>query len=717
MWLSKKKTNLWALALEPDLSNKTTKIKLLFEPTPSEIKNGTVKKGSAICPHCNYVTPVQSVRKQLKNRNGGTNDAQLLCLVVTDSKKRKYRLPIKEDLDVLKLVENKLMEIKKNSTEKISLVPDEEVNPLPHSVNRLPLYGMNTWGDVYTNRQLLAILTLIKKINSIPIDLIKDIPSEVIRTVLALAIDRCADYWSSLATWAQDFVSHAFGRQALPFITDFAEVSAISDETGSWIGAVEWISNVIKRESCISQTGQAVLSDATDLPLADNSIQLFATDPPYYDSVSYADLSDYFYVWLKRSIRDIYPSLLSFSEAPKQNEIIVEPTFVKGIGKKDNNFYLDRMFSAMKQCKRILTTDGIGILVFAHKSTSGWGAQLESMVNSGLSVTASWPIDTERPGKVSGIGQARLVSSIHLVCRPREENNIGDWRDVLQELPKRIHEWMPRLSDEGVVGADAIFACLGPALEIFSQYSSVEKPNGDIVTLVEYLEQVWAAVAKEGLNMIFSGADTSSFEPDARLTAMWLWTLGSGSADSDGDNQEETYLEDEEDGKKTIVTGGFKLESDAARKIAQGLGANLEQLTSLIEVKGSEARLLPVSERTEYLLGLKGRESEVRQKKVTKKQLTMFEAMEEIESFEHEGVELSGTFKKGKTVLDQVHQSMILFAAGKGDTMKRFLTDEGVGTDERFWKLAQSLSSLYPSGTDEKRWVDGVLARKKGLGF
>src|ERR1700730_3507223 len=137
------------------------------------------------------------------------------------------------------------------------------------------------------------------------------------------------------------------------------------------------------------------------------------------------------------------------------------------------------------------------------------------MVDAGWIITASWPNDTERPGRLRAQGSAALQSSVHLVCRQRESpdgsasaDQIGDWRDVLQELPRRIHEWMPRLAQEGVVGADAIFACLGPALEIFSRYSRVEKAHGEVVTLKEYLEQVWAAVAKEALTMIFTGADT-----------------------------------------------------------------------------------------------------------------------------------------------------------------------------------------------------------------
>ena len=168
------------------------------------------------------------------------------------------------------------------------------------------------------------------------------------------------------------------------------------------------------------------------------------------------------------------------------------------------------------------------------------------------------------------------------------KDEIGDWRDVLQELPRRIHEWMPRLAEEGVVGADAIFACLGPALEIFSRYSRVEKASGETVTLKEYLEQVWAAVAKEALALVFKDADTTGFEEDARLTAMWLWTLNAGNTDAaNGESAEEEEADDEsEGGAKKTKTTGFVLEYDAARKIAQGLGAHLEDLGSLVEVSG-----------------------------------------------------------------------------------------------------------------------------------
>ena len=277
---------------------------------------------------------------------------------------------------------------------------------------------------------------------------------------------------------------------------------------------------------------------------------------------------------------------------------------------------------------------------------------------------------------------------------------------------------MPRLQREGVVGADAIFACLGPALEGFSRYSRVEKPNGEVVELREYLEQVWAAVSREALSMIFTGADTTGFEEDARLTAMWLWTLSPGLAGGNrggAEDYEEDGDESEEKVTKSAKSGGFVLEFDAARKIAQGLGVHLEQLVTLVEVKGETARLLPVAERTKALFGKEGTESPAAQRK-KQAQLSLPGLLEELGQ-EDSGWSLQNAAKPGSTTLDRLHQSMILFAAGRGEALRRFLVDEGVGKDPKFWRLAQSLCALYPSGTDERRWAEGVLARKKGLGL
>ena len=206
--------------------------------------------------------------------------------------------------------------------------------------------------------------------------------------------------------------------------------------------------------------------------------------------------------------------------------------------------------------------DGLGIVFFAHKGTRAWEAQIQAMISAEWIVTASWPIDTEMGARLRAKNSATLASSIQLVCRPREhvdgtvrDDSVGNWREVLVELPRRIHDWMPRLADEGVVGADAIFACLGPALEVFSRYSRVERADGEVVTLKEYLEHVWGAVSREALSMIFADPETAGLEEDARLTAMWLWTIATPSVEPtepDGDCGVSRYSAD--DVSHSVVT-------------------------------------------------------------------------------------------------------------------------------------------------------------------
>jgi hypothetical protein len=515
-------------------------------------------------------------------------------------------------------------------------------------------------------------------------------------------------------------------------VWDFSEVNPFSDSTGNFLGAIEWVSKVCETGLSINlEPGQIAHASATQNPLSTDIAQGFVTDPPYYDAVPYSHLSDFFFVWLRRSLSGCYPDLLKTQVVPKDAEIVVDRPHTLSNSTHDIEYYERELTKAFVEGRRVLRPDGIGTIVFASKTTASWEAILQGVVEAGWTITGSWPIDTEMEARVAAQGQARLASSIHLVCRPREMPdgtilpNVGDWRDILQALPERIHDWLPRLAREGIVGADAIFACLGPALEIFSRYSRVEKASGEVVALKEYLEHVWAAVSHEALSMIFEGADSSGFEEDARLTAMWLWTLMAENGDSQVKNMNgvarDSEVNDDEDdlglGKPSVALGAYILEYDAARKIAQGLGAHLEKLESLVEVKGDKARLRSVRERARVLFGKDDDNLTGKNKaKANATQLNLFSLLENIEPTSGEWSE-PPAFKTGSTALDCVHQAMLLFTYGRSEALKRFLVDQGIGRETRFWRLAQALSALYPSGSDEKRWVDGVLAKKKGLGL
>jgi len=738
LWLAKRHKDSIALRLVPHPKLKTVEFEIIEKAKNSEVPEGTVRRSSALCPVCGYTTPAASMRRQMKERKGGTLAAKMACVVThtPGQQGRRFRLSTQRDREAVRKVQKLLEERKLAHRGMLSLVPDEPVNPLPHSVNRLPLYGMTTWGDLFTSRQALALSTFIGLVKEVG----RKLGSEKDRTLveatkvcLALAVDRVADRCSSLCRYdpspTMSGINNTFARQALPMVWDFGEGDPNSERSGGWEQCLGWLLSVLEREAGnVASVGTAAQASASMHPLPDDSANAFVTDPPYFDMICYADLSDFFYVWLRRALGDSIADQWKLPTTPKADEIIVEPTPVESVGVKDESFYLKRMTIALSEGRRVLRPNGVGVVVFAHKSTSGWESLLQALMDGGWIITGSWPIDTEMANKVAGIGQARLMSSVHLVCRPRENpdgsvgtDEIGDWRDVLGELPRRIHEWMPRLADEGVVGADAIFACLGPALEIFSRYSRVEKASGEAVTLREYLEQVWAAVAKEALTMIFAGADATGFEEDARLTAMWLWTLhpgnGNGKATNDAGEEEEADEEESGAGKKKAVAG-YALEYDAARKIAQGLGAHLEKLAGVVEVKGDTARLLSVSERTGILFGKDQASAPSGGRKKKDKQMKLaFEAELDAAEAESGGWGDKSVSKAGNTGLDRVHQAMILFAAGRSEALRRFLVDDGIGRDQRFWRLAQALSALYPPGTDEKRWVDGVLGRKKGLGL
>jgi adenine-specific DNA methylase len=685
----------------------------------------TVKGGSVSCPApgCNFTTLAKSVKKQLIEKSGGAKDAQLLAVLVEKNGERRFRTPSARDEDAAQRAANA----------DLGELPTTKINPIrPHKNTRglsaVTRIGISRFVDLYTHRQLAAIRGFSDSIKAAIQKCGSEQLSRAALTIIGLSFGRLLHQNCSCSRWRNgaEAVAGAFGKQALQVTWDFAETTPLTTAAGGWDAAIEWALKVIDLNKGMPGQGTAVRAYAQECPLPNDSASVVFTDPPYFAAIPYADLANFFYVWERPFFADLYPELFQSSEIEQEREVIVtEANVGPGGVRKDEHFFRREMTLALTRAREVLAPNGIGVIVFADSRTSSWEALLGAVVDSGWVITASWPLDTEHQNRTQAQGSASLQSSVHLVVRPREDSDgvlnvdhVGDWRDVLAELPRRMHEWMPRLQREGVVGADAIFACLGPALEGFSRYSRVEKPNGEVVQLREYLEQVWAAVSREALSMIFAGADTTGFEEDARLTAMWLWTLSPGIAGGDGAEAEDSEEEGEESDEKVTKNGksaGYVLEYDAARKIAQGLGVHLEQLVTLVEIKGDTARLLPVAERTKALFGKEGTESPAARRKKSA-QLSLPGLLEELEQ-EDSGWTLQNAAKPGSTTLDRLHQAMILFAAGRGEALRRFLVDDGVGKDPKFWRLAQSLCALYPSGTDERRWAEGVLARKKGLGL
>jgi SAM-dependent methyltransferase len=529
------------------------------------------------------------------------------------------------------------------------------------------------------------------------------------------------------AYYGQDHMRTVFQGSGLTLRPDFAEANPLMPKlVGGFDYALEQVAQVLEREGEQGfRPGTVRQSSATAIPLPTGFAPYVVTDPPYYDAVPYASLSVFCYVWLRRMVYDIHPGVCRTPLTPKDEEIIAYYVQATNQQPKDNAFFEREMKEALAECRRVLRPDGLAVVLFAHKGTAGWEAMLNALVRAGWTVTASWPIETERGARMRAKNSAVLASSVFLVCRPRPENaGVGEWRRVLEEMNRKVAQWLPRLEQEGIHGADAIFACIGPALEVYSRYDRVETAGGQVIPLGDlrngngqvvqrgYLSYVWEAVARGALKIIFPEADPAGFEEDARVTAMWLWTLRArANGTVPGEVEEAEMLDEEEEVAATKKPAGYALPYDDARLILQALGAHEERLKrpgGILEVKGNTARLRPVAERRRWLLGETQEEERPRRRRKVQPELfeePVWEAPEE------------PAVAPGQSTLDRLHQAMLLFADGRTGALRRFLVDEGVGKEELFWRLADALSRLYPMNSQEKRWVDGLLARKKVLGL
>jgi len=305
--------------------------------------------------------------------------------------------------------------------------------------------------------------------------------------------------------------SRHFRKESPGHDVGFREIVTIGNLGSNFAAAVDWVAEVIEEWRC-STTGNVQTADSTEHPLPDEGVRVWFTDPPYCDAVPYADLSDFFFVWLKRTLpghpllRDPYD--LTNLLTPKTREAVQDETKKDDSRPKDRAWFEETMARAFAEGRRVFCEDGVGSVVFAHKTTEGWEAFLSGMIRGGWTITGSWPIATERPGRLRSQDSAALATSVHLVCRLRPNDApVGDWGNVLGELPGRVGDWMERLQAEGIRGADLAFACIGPALEIFSRYSRVETADGQEVKLAEYLEKVWEVVGRTALEQVLGTAE------------------------------------------------------------------------------------------------------------------------------------------------------------------------------------------------------------------
>jgi putative DNA methylase len=733
----------------------------IFEPkSDRDIPHGTVSRAKAACPCCNIVLSPDRLRAQLREQRGGADvifdkqgkrigGARMLAVVTLrpGEQGRRYRLPNERDYAaVWKAVRRMEKVAAVKLPNGLSSVPDE---PLPwkhghRSIGSPRVYGMEIWGDYFTARQKLGLTILSAALHCANQDELGNSLRD--HEVVALAISKLTELACANCRWepVAECPRSIFTRHDLPANWDFAEGVITSESSGSFSQVLDNLISNLKSVGADWCTGQVQLASACNSPLPNESAQCFFTDPPYYDAVAYADLSDFFFVWLKR-ILPSHPLLQDPFDpknplVPKADELTVTTVANEKAQPKTKEFFESGIERAFGEGRRLLDECGVGCVVFAHKTTEGWEALLNGLTRSGWIVTASWPITTEMGHRFNAREVAALAASVHLVCRPRTEDKIGDWGDVLRELPKRVGDWMERLQVEGVRGADLVFACIGPALEIFSRYSRVETAEGDEITLAQYLEKVWEVVGRSALEHVLGTVEArarngaaGALEEDSRLTALFLWTMQSTSADNaNGADAEvadevEEETDEEEEASPASKAKGFSLPFDVVRRFAQPLGIRLPEWEGrIIETKKGVVRLMTVGERAKQLFGEDGAQSiaDRIEAEPTIARTDWLPGMEPVatapvvkgrksrKAATSADAEDSGEERRiehrGATTLDRVHAAMLLQSSGRANALRALLKAE-IERGPDFVRLANALTALYPAGSEEKRLLEAML--------
>mgnify|MGYP002724179843 CR=1 FL=1 len=413
-----------------------------------------------------------------------------------------------------------------------------------------PAYGLTEFSDLFTNRQLVAMTTFSDLVAEVRERVLSDalesgLPAgqpleddgdganayaNAVATYLTLGVSRLADRSSSLCSWdnSRDSVRNVFGRQAIPMIWDFAEPNPFSESSGNFLGQVHWVARVVDRLPA-EPPGLAVQADATSRDYSGKAIQ---TDPPYYDNIGYSDLSDFFYVWLRRSLHDFQPDLVRTMLTPKAEELVANP-YRHGGREEAQQYFIDGFNQVFAKMREQADHSIPLTLYYAYKqqdakddgkSPTGWHTLLDGLIDAGWQVTATWPMRSELTNRMLARGTNALASSIVLACRPRpEEAPAISRRQFVHELKRELPEALRRLMEGGIAPVDLAQAAIGPGISVFSRYSRVREADGNDMSVRDAL-----LLINSTLDEVLDEQE-SDFDPDTRFAVKWYRQYGWGA--------------------------------------------------------------------------------------------------------------------------------------------------------------------------------------------
>ena len=511
--LSKKRGHEVSVKFDINEDNEDIDIRIVNHKGSGE---GTVNRKGAICPKCNTPIGFPYIRSQATQ---GLMKPKLIA-VVAEGKKGRIYLPATSD------------QINASKVDKPTSFPDAVLPDNPRNFNT-PIYGLNHFSDHFTNRQLTTLVTFSSLIQDVKKEVVSDaiscgisndsIPlrkggkgalayAEAICVYLSFLVSKLADRGSSVCSWdsSRDGLRNTFGRQAIPMVWDYAESNPFSHSSGCFDNMLTWISECIERLPSKPVSYADQMNAQIDCGLRNIMI---STDPPYYDNINYADLSDFFYIWLRESLKDIYPELYSTLLTPKAEELVASSYRFDGNVSKAKDFFEDGMLSACKQIYMYSRDDIPVTIYYAYKqseqevdnnttlnSSTGWETMLSAIINAGFSITGTWPMRTEMANRNVASGSNALASSIVLVCRKRGNESLPiTRRNLIGVLRKELKSALKKLQSSNIAPVDLAQSAIGPGMAVFSRYSKVLEADGSKMSVRSALQ-----VINEELDLYFN---------------------------------------------------------------------------------------------------------------------------------------------------------------------------------------------------------------------
>lgn len=495
--------------LNPIINENNIQFEIKEGKIPDLLKEGWQKRGSLVCPCCGSVTDVSNIKEQSCK---GELRPQLIAVITEGENSKEYKLPSAKISKVL------------NQPIGVENMPSEVMARNSGGGDTYP-WGITKWGQLFSSRQLHTLNKFIETYRNIKYS--QDLSYlDALKTYLSIWIDRIAIVNTSFGVWhtGRETLERIMGRQAIPMTFDFPESNPFCYSSGSAMNQLEWIIRYVESENTAPFASIFQNASSGDKQqFTRKSLTATVTDPPYYDAISYAEISDFFYVWLKRTLGNVWPENFTTPQTPKTEECTaIKFRFDGNIERAKRHFEnkLTEVFEAIEE-----QTKDIVSIMFAHQSTEAWTTLCNSILDSRMNITGSWPMDTEMQGALK-TDKGFLESSVTVSCRPSQRQGFGEFKEVKKDIERKVKEEVESLYELGFRGADLLTACFGQAVSEFGKYESVEKADGSEVSVAELLEMV----RQTAFDALLEGIKADDY---TRFYIGWLQLNGMGECDFD----------------------------------------------------------------------------------------------------------------------------------------------------------------------------------------